>query len=520
MEPQRTEPMPEPPPFGAGGEEMAAASRSLSDALRLSFRLLSLAMIVVLGLWALSGLHRVRTGERGVRLLFGRVLGDGDERVVGPGLRWSFPQPIGGIETLSTRVRSLVIKDFWMHETPEEVNTPLDDRTAPTGGLRPGRDGALLTGDRALLHVKFTVKYYTGTRKDAPAPDRVIDHLRNVRDGEELLRSAVCNAAIRAAAHRTVEAIVTTQRREFAQEVRDLTQHGLNALGSGMEVSAIEMQATVPLAALKAFNDVISARQERAQRINDARAEANEILFGAAGEAWRELIGDPELAARKGELSRHERLEVFRRYVEDRRADRKEAAEKQREMIRRFGLLNLYAGAREEEGKAQDAAKAAEEGGQTAPAAKYKAETARHRAFAAEVLAEIDDVLVSGRLKGDAARRISSAKAYRGSIEEIIKAEVERFETLVDEYAKNPELVLHRLWLPVMIEIFTSPTVEKYYLTPTQKSVLRISRDPEAARRAREAQLKAARERAQQETGTPRWSPRPTPPTPSSPPEH
>ncbi len=474
-------------------DEMAAAGRSLADALRVSFRLLTLGMVAVLGFWALSGWRKIETGQRGVTLVFGRLQGEReDQQVVQPGLRWSWPEPIGRIETVSTQEQTLEMKDFWMHETPEEANVALSKRSVPTGGLRPGRDGALLTGDRALLHVKLTVKYYLGTRDRAPRSSQILNYLRNVRDAEELLRAAVCNAAIRQAAERTVEAIVTTDRKDFAEQIARLAQERLDAVGSGIEVAEVKMDDSVPLAARAAFDDVIAARQDEARIVNEARADANRILLGAAGDAWAELVGDEELAAKKGRLERDQQLEVFRRYVEARRGDDAEEAEKLRQQVRRFGLLRLYVYLREEQ----------------------------REQLAEEVLAQVNDVLMSNRVGHAAARLINEAKAYSGMVRERVEADVERFNKLVDQYARSPELVLHRLWLPVKTELLTSPTVEKYLFGPGQKVVLRVSRDPEAARRAYEDRLKAAQQRTRQETETPRWSPRPTPPTPSSPPEH
>ena len=134
-------------------EEMAAARRSLAGALRLCFVLLTACMLLVVVLFAFSGCWEVKTGEVGVELVFGGIRGQGDDRIVQPGLAWTWPEPIGRIEKVSLKYRELEVKDFWMYETPQDALTPLSKRQPASQGLRPGWDGALLTGDRALLHV-------------------------------------------------------------------------------------------------------------------------------------------------------------------------------------------------------------------------------------------------------------------------------------------------------------------------------------------------------------------------------
>ena len=136
-------------------DEMVAANRSLADALRLSFVLLSVGMVIVLIAFLASGFTLVRSSEIGVKLFFGRIVGEGNERIVGEGLCWSWPEPIGRVEKIPTATQVIKIDDFWMYERPEEVDTPLAERTPQSPGLRPGFDGALLTGDRALVHVKL-----------------------------------------------------------------------------------------------------------------------------------------------------------------------------------------------------------------------------------------------------------------------------------------------------------------------------------------------------------------------------
>lgn len=201
---------------------MDAANKSLADALHFSFRLLSLIMIVALGALLLTGMARIKPQEAGLKLLFGRIQGTGEDRVFGEGLKLSWPEPVGRVERVSIKSKELKIDDFWMDEKPDEINKRLEDRRPSMEGLRPGYDGVLLTGDRGLVHVKFTCLYkFKGDREDPgrAAPSAVIDYLSNIADPEDVVRSAVCNAAIHASATRTAEAIYSKDHEEYIKDI-------------------------------------------------------------------------------------------------------------------------------------------------------------------------------------------------------------------------------------------------------------------------------------------------------------
>ena len=217
---------------------MDAANRSLARALRQSFRLLSFVMILVLVAFILTGLTQIHPDQCGVRLLFGRIQGG----ILTEGLKWSAPEPVGRVLKIPIGQRQVSIDDFWLYETPEEATKPLRQHRIPRGGLRPGWDGALLTGDRGLVHLKLICRYSIISGPEGPDPTAVMDFLNNItrieidsRTGElnmryadEAVKSAVCEAAIRAAAVRTVESVYPTGQKDFANAVQEIAQQRLN----------------------------------------------------------------------------------------------------------------------------------------------------------------------------------------------------------------------------------------------------------------------------------------------------
>lgn len=322
------------------------------------------------------------------------------------------------------------------------------------------------------MHVELTCNYALGARRGSTDPARVLNYVNNVADAEKLIEAAVCSAAVSAAAKRTAEFIYLSEREAFQKEVAELAQDRLDDINSGIEIQSVLLgRRTVPLAAIGAFDDVKQAKEDWESMVNEAKTEAATILNGAAGNAWAVLTGDPEKAAKAGQIEKADRPELFGGYLRARRAGDEKETLAQREKISRFGLLDLYADARED----------------------------NQQQLADEVLAEIDEVLTGNRIGGAAAGTISQARAYRSSVQQKVAGDVAEFKRLVGQFKASPELMMQRLWVDVKTEILNSPTVEKHYLTPTQKVVIRVSRDPEARRKALREALKARQQQKAQE---------------------
>ena len=66
----------------------------LSGALKVSFAVLKVIMVVLVVLFLFSGVTKVDTGERAIVLWFGKISGVGEARILGPGLKLLWPYPI------------------------------------------------------------------------------------------------------------------------------------------------------------------------------------------------------------------------------------------------------------------------------------------------------------------------------------------------------------------------------------------------------------------------------------------
>jgi regulator of protease activity HflC (stomatin/prohibitin superfamily) len=405
-------------------DEHDPAMKSLADAMRVSFRVLSAIMVLFLVLFLATGLQSISSQEVGLVKVFGKVT-----RTADAGFVYNWPFPIGEIQPISTAVQTLDVDNFWLQEAKGE-QTPLAKRGRKNDGLRPGFDGALLTGDRNLIHVRLQCKYQIKNARAAAT---------RIEDLSELVRESINKAAIHAASQRTFDAILTNHL-EFLAAVQDRTQMELNQLLGGetgemvVKINEVLLQQgesiTWPLAAYTAYEEAQTARAERQNKIDTAIGEARN-LAGVIGErSFTELVGQPWNASAREE-------ERMRRAFEQNES---------------YNLIGQWNHARE---TGQD-------------------EKAR-------MLGEkIDIVLTRATAGGEASKVIANAQAEKTRTIEQAKERARRFRDLLPKYRESPEVLLETMWYEVVDEILSAPMVTKWYLSPGRGwTVVKISQDPE-----------------------------------------
>ncbi len=429
------------------------AGASLASALRTSFLLLGVLMVVAVGFFVQTGFVSVAPGQAAVRTVFGKVVGTTQR-----GLAINWPRPIGGIETIGVGERSVGLDEFWMHTTAEESGKKLRSREVPRGGLRPGLDGALLTGDRNLLHMRLKATYQIGRSADAPAEDPILLYWRNVPraregpnagqlDANGLMKSVLAEAAIRSAGAWTADALQRSALKSFEgvatgfeERVKKLAQQRLDALGCGILLGKVMIDEKAwPLATLADYDAANRAISEAEAKRSNATAEALRVLNATAGPAYVKLVGNPDdiIRARPGSGPGDASAE--------------------------YDLIGRY-----------ERSSGAE---------------------AAALLDRIDAVLASGSTVGDASGVIAEAQGYRTSTIEAVKQRVKRFNELLPAYRKAPSFTMKRLWDETREEILSSAKVEKHYITSgAGRTVLRIDRDPAITRAIRRALMETSKE--------------------------
>ncbi|RMG18583.1 MAG: hypothetical protein D6731_01740 [Planctomycetota bacterium] len=236
-----------------------AAGRALEEAVALAFRVLQLAMGVLVVLFLLSGLFRIGPHETGFVRRFGVL----DPTPLGPGAHWGWPV-VDEVVRVDRRPRRVVVRTFdLLRDAAAEVRGEAPRRE---GGLDPARDGYLISGDANLVHVALAAR--------VSVRDPAQRSLVRAVDIEPVVAALLERAAVSAAAHRGIETLLGAGKTDFLADVKAELAAGLEAadLGLGVDQIDLERDLSPPPQVRAAFASVARAGQE-ADELR-ARAEA------------------------------------------------------------------------------------------------------------------------------------------------------------------------------------------------------------------------------------------------------
>jgi membrane protease subunit HflK len=276
----------EPEPAGGPVGPVDPAQESLVGALRASFNVLRVLMIVLIVLYAFSGLFLVGPGEQGLIARFG-VLREAPSGgyTFGPKLYVSLPDPFDTKIKLTGQVQTVPVTTFMFAHEQAATSKNLSEIIMPKNELQPGIDGAMFTGDRNLSHGRWEVQY------------RIVDAAAFVRSiGEDpnalvpLLTRLTETAVVREVAGRTVEEVTREALDQVRGGVKRRLENSVATLGAGVSIVDVVAYTIEPGAVREAFMDVSKAEQERATLESQASAKATETLSRAAGQAHSELL--------------------------------------------------------------------------------------------------------------------------------------------------------------------------------------------------------------------------------------
>lgn len=282
-----------------GDKELDAAGKSLTDALRKSFAILKVIMIVLVVLFITSGIFRVQQHEQALVLRFGKVRGVGESRLLNPGLQWAFPSPIEEIVRIPVKEIQSLDVNFWYFETESEklakgswrrdTLDPLIDNYCLTRNERisDSDEGA----DYNLVHSKWQVTY----RIDEPDLFFKNIYYREPGPGEDflditkatvvpLLNAIASDAIISTMVYYTIdEAIVN--KSGIALKAMGKLQSKLDRIESGITISNIQSTGAItwPRKIDDAFQASNRAKQGSQQLETEARGYAERVLTETGG---------------------------------------------------------------------------------------------------------------------------------------------------------------------------------------------------------------------------------------------
>jgi membrane protease subunit HflK len=285
---QLDQPLQPPPPPAAPAPEVVedAGSRALAEALRSSFVIVKVIMVLLAVLFLGSGLTTVGPQEKAVILRFGKPVGEGEDALLGPGFHWAWPPPIDEVVKIPiSQVQTVQSTIGWYATTAAREATGAEP--PPGTSLNPATDGYLLTADGNIIHARGTLRY----RISEPGLRYEFDFV----NASNLVQNAFNGALIYAAANYTVDDVLTRDAAGFREKVRRRLEQLIARDQLGVTVDLVEVQTIPPRQLKEAFAAALGAEVDRAKTLNDAKSYANQTLSRAEAEkAARISAGETE----------------------------------------------------------------------------------------------------------------------------------------------------------------------------------------------------------------------------------
>ncbi len=258
-------------------EAMDPANQSLGEALRLSYRLLQVAILGLVVTFFFSGFQQVAEGIAGIRTIFGRVAGKEGEESLAPGLHPFWPYPVGEFHTLPQR-RTIELGDAFFPVFPKSDMTmeQATDSADENNPIRPGKDGSLITADGDLAHVRVTAELAIAD------PVALLTHASPERI-DAIMRGLLRHAVVQVVAQYTLAELLE-ERDTPEADIKRAAQEAADRLRLGVQVISVSLpERTAPLAVRNALRRVQTSREDAKTAMERARQEANAKLVGAAG---------------------------------------------------------------------------------------------------------------------------------------------------------------------------------------------------------------------------------------------
>jgi membrane protease subunit HflK len=251
-----------------------AGSQALEEAMRSSFVIVKLAMVLMVIVFLGSGFFTVGPQEKAVILRFGKPVGEGQKALLTSGLHWSFPYPIDEIVHIPiTEQQHLVSNIGWWFTTPEMEASGVDN----FGGqaLNSAQDGYVISGDQNIVHSRATLYYHI---------DDPLHYVFDFASASNSLQNALNNALLSTAGKYKVDTILF-DKLAFQDAVRTRVSELTESENLGISIDECLVESKPPRQLASVFSAVTTARETRARQLDLANSYANRILSGSQAEA-------------------------------------------------------------------------------------------------------------------------------------------------------------------------------------------------------------------------------------------
>jgi membrane protease subunit HflK len=272
--PAKPAPAPEPEVIPERAMEDAGTT-ALSEALRSSFLIVKILMVILVVAFFGSGIFTVTSQQRAIVLRFGKPMGTGPNQLLGPGLHWSFPAPIDEVVKIPIGELQVVRSTAgWYATTPEAEAAGAEP---PAGGsLSPASDGYTITSDGNIIHVRAEIRY------------RVADPLKyelGFTTSSNVVKNILDEALFFVSSQYTVDQALTADRLGFQEKILGRVRQRVNDVDLGISIESGEVRVIPPRQTRTAFDNALAADIEARKAIQDARGYAGRLLSTAEGES-------------------------------------------------------------------------------------------------------------------------------------------------------------------------------------------------------------------------------------------
>ena len=275
-------------------------SQALAEALRSSFAIVKVAMVLMVLTFFGSGFFKVESKEQAIILRFGKPVGEGPKALLGSGLHWSYPYPIDEVVRIPIQeIQNVESTVGWYFMTREQEITFKTIGAEPPAGpsLNPAIDGYAITADTNIIHTRATLYY------------RIEDPIRAVfgfSSGtnrvfslvgiSNAVQNTLNNALLYTAAQFNVDDILTRNVAGFRDAVLRRVSNLIAQEQLGIVIDQCEVQSIPPRQLRDVFSQVTAARENRNKLLNEAHSYENQVLSQSGAQA--STITNEAVAAR------------------------------------------------------------------------------------------------------------------------------------------------------------------------------------------------------------------------------
>jgi membrane protease subunit HflK len=253
-----------------------AGSQALAEALRSSFAIVKIVMVLMVVIFFASGFFQIGPQEKGVVLRFGKPVGEGQKALLSAGLHWSFPYPIDEVVKIPITEQQIVMSTVgWYFTTPEQE---LSGEELPAGvSLNPAIDGYVITADRNIIHTRATLRYHI---------DDPIRYMFSFASASNTVQNALNNALLSTAARFNVDDILLNHVDEFREAVQQRVVELAEAEQLGVVIDPpCDIKSIPPRQLQNIFVQVTISRENRNKALIEAQSYTNRILSQASAQA-------------------------------------------------------------------------------------------------------------------------------------------------------------------------------------------------------------------------------------------